>query len=422
MSSPRPNLRRLLVRSWRFDLTSGGRTLVVGILISGVASSVAVTSSIAMLLPVYSVFIALLVLYVAAGTISLILRPRLRIEGPLPERAAAGHRLQARLTVVNDSPHRQAFDVGLGLFNLPKPLRQLNQNDSIAGLGGGQSGALTVDLLATRRGQYDLGALMAYSSFPFNLVRRMGGARAAGRLTVVPSFMPLERLELPMTQRHQPGGIAFSSRVGESPEYFGSRDFRPGDSTRHIDFRSWARLAVPAVKEFQEEYYSRVALVLDTYTPHASPLSARGDDALEAAVSLTAAVAEVLSRGEYIVDIFAAGPQLYTFRTGRHTTAFDNILDVLACVGPCRTNPFDKLTPELAGILPNVSALVCVLLDWDRPRQELIRAAAESGCSVKVALVSDRGVPADLMGSESWMASVRVCTSRDVREGRVLNL
>ncbi|MCE5328161.1 MAG: DUF58 domain-containing protein [Planctomycetaceae bacterium] len=416
MKSPRPSLRHLLGRSWRFDLTSGGRTLVAAILISGVAGSVTV------MVPVYCIFIAMLILYMAAGSISLILRPRLRIEGPLPARAAAGQRLQARLTVVNESPHRRAFDVGLGLFNLPKSLRQLNHADSIASLSCGQGGALTVDLMALRRGQYDLGALTAYSTFPFNLVRRMGGSRAAGRLTVVPSFTPLERLELSMTQRHQPGGIAFSSRVGESPEYFGSRDFRPGDSTRHIDFRSWARLAAPAVKEFQEEYYSRVALVLDTYMPHPRRLSRRRSEALEAAVSLTAAAAEVLSRGEYIVDIFAAGPQLYTFRTGRHTTAFDNILEVLACVGPCRGNPFIKLTPELAGILPNVSAMVCVLLDWDRPRLELIRSAAQSGCSVKVALVSDRGTPPELAGSEPWMASVRVCTSQDVREGRVLSL
>ncbi|MCE5278233.1 MAG: DUF58 domain-containing protein [Planctomycetaceae bacterium] len=416
MSAPRSNLRRLLLRSWRFDLTSGGRTLVAAILISGVAGSVTV------MVPVYCIFIAMLILYVAAGSVSLALRPRLRIEGPLPDHAAAGHRLQARLTVVNDSPRRRAFDVGLGLFNLPRALEQLNVTDSIASLGAGQTAALTVDLLARRRGQYDMGVLTAYSSFPFNLVRRMGGTRAAGRLTVVPDFTPLERLELPMTQRHQPGGIAFSSRVGESPEYYGSRDFRPGDSTRHIDFRSWARLAAPAVKEFQEEYYSRVALVLDTYMPASLPLSTRPAEALEAAVSLTAAVAEVLSRGEYIVDIFAAGPELYTFRTGRHTTAFESILDVLACVGPCRANPFVKLTPELVNILTNVSAMVCVLLEWDAPRLELIRAAAQSGCNVKVALVSDRPVPPELQGDEPWMTSVRVCTAADVREGRVLSL
>jgi hypothetical protein len=34
---------------------------------------------------------------------------------------------------------------------------------------------------------------------------------------------------------------------------------------RRIDFRSWARLGKPVVREYQEEYYCRIALILDTH-------------------------------------------------------------------------------------------------------------------------------------------------------------
>ena len=85
-------------------------------------------------------------------------------------------------------------------------------------------------------------------------------------------------MDLDVGKRYQPGGIALTSHIGESPEYIGNRDYRPGDSLRRIDPRAWARLATPIVREYSEEYYCRIALVLDTYVPtalHKRPRHAR---------------------------------------------------------------------------------------------------------------------------------------------------
>ena len=40
-----------------------------------------------------------------------------------------------------------------------------------------------------------------------------------------------------------------------------------GIALRKIHWRSWARRGEPVVKEYQEEYFSRIALVLDTFLP-----------------------------------------------------------------------------------------------------------------------------------------------------------
>ena len=59
------------------------------------------------------------------------------------------------------------------------------------------------------------------------------------------------------------------------------------------------------VKEFEEEYFCRIAIILDTFLPGRP----RPEDlsAFEAAISMVASVADHFSRSEYIVDILAAG-------------------------------------------------------------------------------------------------------------------
>ena len=190
-----------------------------------------------------------------------------------------------------------------------------------------------------------------------------------------------------MGSRYQPGGISFTSHVGESPEYIGNRDYMPGDSPRHIDFRSWARLARPVVREYQEEYFHRLGLVVDTFVPRPRFPWQRDDRALEAAVSLTASVADVFSRGEHLLDVFAAGPELHVFRTGRNTTPIGTVLEILASVPACRENPFERITAALSNELPHISSIVCIFLDWDDSRRRLVEAARDHGCIVKVVII-----------------------------------
>ncbi len=206
-------------------------------------------------------------------------------------------------------------------------------------------------------------------------------------MTVLPHFEPLSRFNLTPGYRYQPGGTSFLSQFGESPEYIGNREYLPGDSPRHIDFKSWARLAVPVVREYQEEYFVRVGLVLDTFLTRTLWTRRRVERLLDAAVGLTASIADVFARGEYLLDVFAAGPDLHIFRTGRNTTSIDAVLEILASVPLSRSNPFDRMTAALATEFPQVSAVVCVFLDWDEPRQRLVQAALESGCRVKVIVI-----------------------------------
>ena len=86
----------------------------------------------------------------------------------------------------------------------------------------------------------------------------------------------------------------------------------------------------------------RAAVILDTHVPGGLGRAAQERrDAFERAVSVAAAVSDFMARQDYLVDIFAAGPNLYHLTAGRSLAYLDQILDILACVN---ASPASRLT------------------------------------------------------------------------------
>lgn len=367
---------------WTFRFTTGGKWLLAGLFLSCALGSATVE------IPIYQVFCALLALLCVDRIAGFLWRPRIDVLGTFPEKTTAGQSIDAEYTLVNRGK-LTAYDLGLRFLRLPPSFEPVGPETTLGHLGPGRSLSTTVRLTPHRRGLHTLPPPRAYSTFPLNFTRDGRSQAETPSVLVLPRFSPIAALDIPVGFRYQPGGIALTSNVGESPEYIGSREYVAGDSFRQIDHRSWARLGKPAVREYQEEYYCRVALVLDTFVPRARKPGRDGFPDLEAAISLSASVADALSRGEYLIDLFAAGPKLYVFRAGRHTAHFDNILEIVACVDACRDNPFDEVAPALADELGNISTVIGIFLDWDRTRRELARTAVEMGCSVKILIVRD---------------------------------
>lgn len=51
------------------------------------------------------------------------------------------------------------------------------------------------------------------------------------------------------------------------------------------------------------------------------------------------------------------------------------------------------MTAALSTELPQISAIVCIFLDWDEPRQRLVQAALDNGCRVKVVVIQRQFQP-----------------------------
>ncbi|MCA9113929.1 MAG: DUF58 domain-containing protein [Planctomycetaceae bacterium] len=429
---------------WKFRTTPAGLAVLTGILLSGLGA-------ITVMIPVYRLFFALLVLYCLCWVAGLICRPRVEATLELPRQVTAGETARGTVTLRNLS-RWPAWDVMLAMPGLPPNLKLISADCMIRRLRPGEEVRLPLELETSVRGLYELPDVRPHTTFPLNLAR-FGRVRVpAGSLLVLPAFTPLTDLELPVGQRHQPGGVALTSSVGDSPEYIGSREYLSGEPARRFDVRAWARLGRPIVREYQQEYYCRIALILDTWRPEvpvfglASRLADRplrmkevrwpfgmtddgllrfGQDAdrradpeLEGAISLSSSIAAALSNGEFLIDLFAAGPQLYVFRSGRHLAHLENVLEILACVDRCGDNPFETIAPAVADELQNISTAVCVFLDFDQTRRDFCRLIQEAGCSLKLFLVRD--VPLSDERGLAEFPDVTRLTSAEARAGGLL--
>ena len=155
---------------------------------------------------------------------------------------------------------------------------------------------------------------------------------------------------------------------------------------RHIHWRSWAKTGKPIVKEFEDEFFVRHALILDTFTerPHS--------EVFEEAVSVAASFACTVLTQESLLDLLFVGPQAYCFTAGRGLAHADQMLEILASVRPCHVHPFELLEELVLNHSNTVSGCICVLLAWDETRRRMVEKLKTLGLPLLVLVIRATGV------------------------------
>lgn len=249
----------------------------------------------------------------------------------------------------------------------------------VVGAGGSASAQMRARFVA--RGLHHLDPFTAAAVAPGGLACGPRRPSAAVKLHVVPRVANVLRLPFTVAARHQPGGVALASKSGEAMDLLGIRPYRPGDPVRDLHARSWARTGVPAVREYQQEYFTRVGVVLDTDIDDA--------ERLEAAIELAAGVIANLSRGEALVDVLVVGDAVHELTLGRSLGTLDQALELLASVerGPSFAAP--QLLGRLEPYLGRLSTVVVIALTDGPERTALERGIENRGIACTTLLVDD---------------------------------
>ncbi len=337
---------------------------------------------------------------------AMLVRSRFRLDGvrlevTAPPRVTVGQ--QATFTVTLDNRGEQAHQALQveGPF-LPWDGQYAEDQDrGVPHLAAGTKTALRLAATFAERGEHHLDPFTARALVPLGITTSPSVSSRGVRFMVVPRIAPVSRLDTPMSQRYQPGGVALASRTGESMELMGVRPYRPGDPIRDLHARSWARLGQPVVREYQQEYFSRVGVVLDTETRKTD------DPVLEAGISLAAGVVAHLSRGEALIDLLVVGDQVHRLTLGRNLGFLEQALDLLACVEPAPALDMTALEARLDPFFSRLSCVVFVCLSWDAARAAFARRITGRGVGCRVLLVSED----DLHGAAELPGVVTVSVS-----------
>lgn len=242
---------------------------------------------------------------------------------------------------------------------------------------------IPLELTPARRGILRLRAVVLARPDALGLTNAVARQEAVQSVLVLPKRYPAPRLTLSGNRRYQPGGVSLASRVGDSQEFRSLRDYRPGDPLRRVHWRSWAKTGRPVVKEYEDEYFVRHALVLDTFAASGT------EDVFEEAVSVAASFACSLLTQESLLDLLFIGDKAYCFTAGRGLGGPESLLEVLACAEACADRPFSDLGRSVAQRRDSLSGCLCVLLGFDDERRALVRELRALGVPVAAAVIAD---------------------------------
>lgn len=369
----------------------------------------------------YQMFCLLVALFVFAISFGWWVRGRFAVERILPRFCTVGAPIQYRVSIRNLAGKPQAGLTFIETFSDLRPslnewiafqwaeekrLRRIPiwrrkmrhpfrvaraRYAEIPTLPPQQSAEVQVELVPLRRGLVSFHSATIGRSDPLGLFRALKKHPLPQSMLALPKRYFMPPIALPGAMKYQQGGVAMASSVGQSDEFVSLRDYRRGDPIRHIHWRSWAKTGSPIVKEFEDEFFVRHALVLDTFSK--DPYS----DAFEEAVSVAASFACTIQTQESLLDLLFVGTEAYCVTAGRGLAHADQMLEVLASVrANLDMNQFSGLEELVLNHASRVSGCICVLIHWDTARQELVRKLRMLGIPLLVMLIVEAGRAAEV--------------------------
>lgn len=316
-----------------------------------------------------------------------------------PKHGMVGEPLVVQYAVTNRSRFLPVFSITIeemhrGQSNWPAFMNRARA--WILHIGPGETVHGEAVVWPAARGQVRLDWVRATTTFPFGLVRRTRRNSQPIHTLIFPRLYTLNQRVLQAVVPAGPAGSKLSSRPGGGDDYFGLREYKPGDSRRQIAWKRSANSNGLIIKERTVPSPPRLRILLNltaptnrlAVEPSGNGLSAR--ELEERAISLAATLIEAGARMGYEVGMSVLGMNLP--------------------VTPLRQSHWhiDKIMGELASI------------DLDRPRIPVAAAMASDAERAGMVVVHPGQVDPSLVRAEAWHFSASQLDHLVVRDARAV--
>jgi len=297
----------------------------------------------------------------------------LECERTLPLSATVGESVELTYTLVNTGrlPKfyllvRDTLPRGVVLAAGPPPL--------VLGLWPGETRETKCFIETRQRGVFGLGPASVFSTDPLGLQTFFRKLPTVSELVVYPDVLPLRDSWLSGTAAGIRGGANALVR-GDGDDFYGVRDYGPGDELRRVHWRTTARTGKLAVTEYAQGVTLDVTVALDLYQGAYKGTGSDEFSALETAVSLAATLLADLLRRGHTVRLLTAGSQ-DGGPAARSVEDMPLFLETLARVQADSLQPLAEVLAEDRASSPRQAALLAITPDW--PNLRLSEALADT--------------------------------------------
>lgn len=177
------------------------------------------------------------------------------------ERALPGQEVEVTVTITNQGPALEEVllqdRVPAGLIVRSKTSRHLVR------LASGESYAFSYTVSGPRGG-YVFDGLLIQANDPLAVRSSKAQVEAKGRLFVLPPVTRLRQIAIRPRRTRVYAGTIPSRAGGPGTEFFGVREYRPGDPPHSINWRASARFTETLyANEYQQERVADVGIIVD---------------------------------------------------------------------------------------------------------------------------------------------------------------
>lgn len=248
-----------------------------------------------------------------SGAVSGFMLMRLSVRRLDPRRAVAGEPAKLRYEVANGSRVWSAFGISIrerpvgggdGWETFAEPA-----SAGIVHVGPGETVHAEAWIRPRRRGRMAFREIDVSSRFPFGLLEKVLRIERPFEVLVHPRTLPIRGGILAGLRAGRGGGLDLAPRPGDGEDFFGLRDYRPGDSIRQVAWKRLAGLDRLATIERSRSGPPRLVVTLDLRTETARLRSGEVPprELEERAITIAASLAAAAMREGFEVGLEVLG-------------------------------------------------------------------------------------------------------------------
>lgn len=292
----------------------------------------------------------------------------------LPATASEEETIEMELVVENAGRAGRYMIELIDLFPAGAPAHRRPMT-FIAELPGRKRREYRTEVVCDKRGEYRIGPLKIASAYPLGISSvEKTMPDSCPTLLVYPKLFPIARLPLISGAAFPMSGVEAISKGGGSEDFFGTREYRRGDSLKYVHWPSTARRGEMIVKEFEIRAATEVTLLLDL--DQNSSVGERRETTLEYAVKIAGSITQyALDRG-HDVQLIGYNRKGCYVPAGRGTNQLAAVLEALARVESDGAVSYPSALVRSAPALRDGATAVLFFLRSDHAVEETLHGVA----------------------------------------------
>jgi len=215
----------------------------------------------------------------------------------------------------------------------------------------------------SRRGKYKIGPFSIYLFDPWGIFFLRKDYYLYSEVYVYPPVFNIQKFP-PLVKGNVPWfGIETARVSGDEHDFFGVREYKPGDPIKRIHWLSTARKNSLIVKEFQQRAFFNATLIFDLDKD--KNFGEGKNSVAEYTIRIAASIADYLIRLGASLEVIAHAQEIIHLPSNKGPDHLEDIMRALAIAqAESRVNLGDLLS-EYANDIPANTTLITIMLDED---------------------------------------------------------